>query len=309
MSLLVRLGLSAVLVCAVSCNKQGGTNTPDGGRGGKGAPAEGGIELRYGAAAAKLKQNGSIDMNTSGSGQFGQAAMEYSALLEFSPSGDKLKVVWSFADIGKLDLQGMFKDDGGGDTKSVLVAQGKGAFLVDRRGELDEKATEGLAENTARREHFKKLGEEAKANGGKPPAGAGAAQILALADAMIALPDLPKDPIAIGKTVVEEEQAETELGGSGVMMPTDTETKYTLVKIDDSGGQRIAELQVEQSTSGASEMQGGMISLEGTIEGSILFDVDAGLPVSYKFTRSTMISFGQNSFETTMMMQASFEKG
>ena len=312
MSKLVRFGLVAALACAAAgsaCNKQGGTDSPGGRGGAAGAPAAGdGVQLRYGLAATKLKQKGKIDLNTSGGGKFGQAAIEYSALLDVVPNGDKLKVSWSFADIGKLDLQGLYKD-ASGDPKTMLLTEGRGAFVVDVLGTVDEKGTEALQETTARRERFKALAKEGGAGEGKEPSNAGALQLLAMTDAMVSLPDLPKESLAVGKPITVEREEETQLGDSGVMLPTDIESKFTLVKIDESGGQRIAELQVEVESSGATEMQGNMIAVESTTEGSMLFDLGTGLPVSYKFTRNTSFTFGQNSLENTMIAEAAFEKG
>lgn len=303
MSKLLRLGLVAALVCSVSCEKSGATKDPGKGAG-SGKVAAGDIALRYKVGPAKLKQTGKFDMNTTGGGQFGEAAMEYTAMLELAAQGDKIKVVWSLADIAKLDVKGMFEDKGSTeDPKAFLVAEGKGAFLVDPLGKLDEKGTEGLAENAARRERFKKLEEEAKASGGQAQTSSGV-KILALADSMVTLPDLPADGLAVGKSVTVEEEEEAQMGG--IVMPSETETKYTLVKIDDSGGTRIAELQIDAVTSGATEVPGGMLSVDMTTEGSMLFDIDAGMPVSYKLTRSQSFAFGENTFESTIMLEASF---
>lgn len=311
MSMFVRFGLVAALACAGAmgaCNKQGGTDSPGERGGAAGAPTGDGVQLRYGLAATKLKQKGKVDLNTSGGGQFGQAAIEYSALLDVVPNGDKLKVSWSFADIGKLDVQGLYKD-AAGDPKSMLLAEGRGAFIVDLLGTVDEKGTDALAETVARRERFKALAKEGGAAEGQAPKNGGTLQLLAMTDAMVSLPDLPKESLAVGKSITVEREEETQLGDSGVMLPTDIESKFTLVKIDESGAQRIAEVQVEVESSGATEMQGNMIAVESTTEGTMLFDLGTGLPVSYKFTRNTSFSFGQNSFENTMIAEAAFEKG
>ncbi len=304
MSKLLLSTLLVALVCTTSCDKGGKTNGPDDGGAGKGA-AKGDVSLRYKVAPGKLKQTGKFDMNTTGGGQFGEAALEYTAVLELVAQGDKLKVVWSLAEVAKLDVKGMFEDKPGSteDPKAFLVAEGKGAFLVDALGKLDEKATDALAENTARRERFKKLEADAKAAGGDANAPSGV-KILALADSMVALPDLPADGLSIGKSVTVEEEEEAQMGG--IMLPSETETKYTLVKIDDTGGARIAELQIEAVTSGATEVPGGMLTVDMETEGTMLFDIDAGIPVSYKLQRSQSFAFGDKTFESTIMMEASF---
>jgi hypothetical protein len=304
MSKLLLSTLLVALACTASCDKGGKTSGPDGGGAGKG-DSKGDISLRYKVAPGKLKQTGKFDMNTTGGGQFGEAALEYTAMLELVAQGDKLKVVWSLADVAKLDAKGLFEDKSGGaeDPKAFLVAEGKGAFLVDARGKLDEKGTEGLAENTARRERFKKIEEEAKAAGGQPKLSSGV-MILALADRMLALQEMPEGGLSVGKTVTVESEEEAQMGP--IKLPSETETKYTLVKIDDSGGTRIAELQIEEETSGATEMQGQMMSVAITTEGTLLFDVDAGMPVSYKIQRSESYELGQVTVESTTMLEASF---
>lgn len=305
-----KLAASLALVLAISsgsaCTPRGDTKTPDG-KGGGGAAEQGaGLQLRYAVAAGKLVQNGKFDMSTTGGGQFGEANLEFTANLELAPQGEKLKVVWSFADVGKLDTKGMFetKDAAAEDPKKLLVSEGKGAFLIDARGITDEEGSKGLAENVARRKRFEELEKAAKS--GAAPKMSGGVQVLAMADAMIALPDLPEQGLEVGKTVTISEEEETELGGSGIMLPTEKETKYTLVKIDESGGKRIAELSIEGVSSGATEMQGQMLTVDATNEGSMLFDLDAKLPVSYRFTRTQSVAAGQMTFESTMVLEATF---
>lgn len=307
MSKLLGLGLVAALVCTSSCDKGGGTMSPGDGGAGAGKAAAGEVVLRYTLAAGKLSQAGKFDLNTTGGGQFGVATLEYTAALEMAPQGDKLKVAWALLEIGKLEAKGMFEDtEGGEDPKAFLVAEGKGAFLVDAFGKLDEKASEGLPENAARRARFEKLEADAKAAGGEVKTGSGI-KILALADSMVAFPDLPKVGLVVGKPVVVEEEEDSEMGG--IVLPSETETTYTLVKIDDSGGSRIAEVQIEAVTSGAAEVPGGMLTVDMTTEGSMLFDIDGGLPVSYELTRSQSFAFGDRTFESTILLAASFTKG
>ncbi len=306
MSKLLGLGLVAALLCASSCEKGGDTKAPGDGGAGAADPASGEVVLRYKVGAGKLSQAGKFDLNTSGGGQFGVATIEYTAILELEPQGDKLKVAWSLADIGKLEAKGMFEDtEGGEDPKAFLVAEAKGAFLIDELGKLDEKASEGLPENAVRRARFEKLEADAKAAGGEPKTSAGV-KILALADSMVALPDVPKAGLVVGKPVTIEEEEDSEMGG--IVLPSETETTYTLVKIDASGGARIAELQIEAVTSGAAEVPGGMLTVDMTTEGSMLFDIDAGLPVSYELTRSQSFAFGDRTFESTILIAASFTK-
>jgi hypothetical protein len=298
------LALPLVLFGAASCDK-GGTTKPAGGTGS--APVEGAVVLRYKVDAAKLQQRGTFDMNTTGGGQFGEALVRYTAALELVPSGDKIKVVWGLSEVSELATKGMFADPAAtDDPKAVLLAEGKGAFLVDAKGKLDESATEKLAENAARRERFEKLEADAKASGGAPAASTGL-RMLALTDTMVTLPDLPEAGLAVGTPLVVEEEEEAQM--SGIVLPTETEMKYTLVKIDTSGTSRIAELEIEGVTSGATEVPGGMLTVDVTTEGTMLFDIDGGFPVRYQITRSQAFAFGNNTVESTIMLESTFDRG
>lgn len=292
----------AALVAAASCDKSGSTNTA-GGQGG--APVDGAIVLRYKLGATKLQQRGTFDVNITGAGQFGEAVVRYTAALELVPAGDKLKVVWGLSEITGLETKGFYQAPAGDDTKAVMLAEAKGAFLVDARGRLDEAATEALAENAAKRERFEKLEAEATASGGEPK-GSASMRILAMADSMVTLPDLPEAGLVVGKPVVVEEEEDITI--SGTVLPSESETKYTLVKIDESGSSRIAEIEIEVVTGGAAELPGGMITVEATTEGTMLFDIDGGFPVRYQITRSHTVAFGDNSLDSTTMIEATFDR-
>jgi hypothetical protein len=305
MSKLMRAVASLQMVLALSCGPRGDTQKP-GGDGGAGTKVQkgAGVELRYAMAPAKLVQTGKFDMSTTGGGVFGEAQLEYTAKLELAPQGEQLKVSWAFANIGKLDAKGMFETKPSEDAKGLLVKEGKGAFLIDARGQTDEETSLGLPENAARRKRFEEIDKLARS--GKAPKMSGGEQMLAMVEAIIVIPDLPEQGLEVGKTITIAMEEQTELGGTGMMLPTQKETKYTLVKIDESGGKRIAELQVVSASSGAAEEQGVTLTVDATNEGSMLFDLDAKLPVSYRFTRTQSLSDGQSTFESTMVLEANF---
>ncbi len=302
---LALVGLALCVASVASCSKRRTSTTPGGDQ--SATTLVGDVLLVYADKPLKLKQIGQFDVDTTGGGQFGQLAIAFSAGLEFSPQGDKRKVVWSLSGVDKLDLKGMFAGEAGEDPKPMLVELGKGAFMMDAHGEIDEEAAKSLAENRARREKFDALTKDAEAafKAGKqvkPPA---AAQVLGMADAMLRLPGLPSKGLAVGKTTVIEEKDEAVLGG--MKLPTESETKYTLVKIDDAGGKHIAEIQVEAVTSGAVETQGQLVTIEMSNEGTLLFDMDAGVPVSYQFTTSQTLAAGEQTFETTIISKGTYE--
>lgn len=294
----------AALVGAASCDKAGSTHNA-GGHGGA-ATVEGAIVLRYKVDAAKLVQRGTFDMNTTGAGQFGEALLRYTAALELVKSGDDIKVIWGLSEISEFVTKGMFAAAAGSaDPKAVLLAEGKGAFLVDAKGKLDQVATDKLAENTARRERLVKLDADAEANGGDASGGAGL-RMLAMTDTLVTFPDLPEAALAVGKPVVVEAEEEAQM--SGIVLPSETETTYTLVKIDDSGSSRIAEIQIEGVTSGAAEVPGGMLTVDVTTEGTMLFDIEGGFPVRYQLTRSQTFTFAKNTVESTIILEATFDR-
>lgn len=302
---LVLVGLALCLVTAAACNKQGGSTAPGATQGDKAAAGE--LVIAYADKPIKLKQVGQFDVDTTGAGQFGQLAIAFSAGLEFVPQGDKRKVLWSLSGVDKLDVKGMFAGEAGDDPKPMLIELGKGAFVIDAHGEVDDEAATSLEENRARKEKFeamtKAASEAAKAGKQvKPPAGA---QVLGMADAMLKLPGLPTKGLTPGKTTVIEDKDEAALGP--MKLPTESETKYTLVKIDDAGGKRIAEIQIEGVTSGALEVQGQMVTVDMSSEGTMLFDIDAGVPVSYQFTTSQAFAFGDQTFETTILSKGTYE--
>jgi hypothetical protein len=308
----VRLGLvlslAAAVVAAPACGSKKDTTKPGGGDG-KG-DAKDGVALRYAAQPVKLLQTGQFDSSMRARGDYNEIAAKYTLGLELAPAGDKLKVVWTFADVGALDLKGsLAPKPGAPDPKADLLRLGKGAYLVDLRGEIDEDASKALSENAAlekETESLMKQAAEAQKAGKKFDA-----PILAVLQslrAMVALPVLPEQGLAVGKPVVSTEEAEVQLFEGGPKMPTDTETKYTLVKIDDSGAKKIAEVQFESVTSGAVESQMGALVLESSTEGTILFDVDGHVPVSIDLTANQSFSAASEQvFENTMMMKATFE--
>ena len=308
----VRLGLVLSLVATLpACGPKGGSTAPDGGGGaGRGKDAKDGVALRYAAQPVKLEQIGQFDSNVRARGDYNEIAAKYTVGLELAPAGDKVKVMWSFADIDALDLKGsLAPKPGAEDPKAAMLRLGKGAYLVDLRGEVDEDGSKTLPENDARRKEvdaLKKQAEEAEKAG--KPFEAPVLAIMQTIRAMVSLPELPEAGLLVGKAVVSKTEEEVQLYEGGPKMPTETETTYTLVKIDTSGTKRIAEVQFESVTSGAAETQMGMLSLDSTTEGTMLFDIDGHIPVSIDLTSSQAFSSGsEQMFESTTMIKSTFE--
>ncbi|MBL8943072.1 MAG: hypothetical protein JNK45_08005 [Myxococcales bacterium] len=52
-----------------------------------------------------------------------------------------------------------------------------------------------------------------------------------------------------------------------------------------------------------------MLTVDMTTEGTMLFDVDAGMPVSYTLSRSQSFAFGEPTVESTILVESSFSAG
>jgi len=309
----VRLGLVLALVVALpSCGKQGSTTAPGGGGAAGKGDAKDGIALRYAAETMTLQQTGSFDSTTRARGTYNEIAAKYTVGLKLAPAGDKVKVTWTFADVGELDLKGsVAPKPGGEDPKAMLLRVGKGAYLVDLRGEVDEDASKALPENAARKQEIEAIRKQAEAARDKGESfDSSTLAIMETARAMATLPALPEKSLPVGKPVVVTQEEEVQLFEGGPKMPTETETTYTLVKVDDSGARRIAELQFESVTSGAAEQPGmGMLSLDSTTEGTMLFDLDAHVPVSVELENNQEFTGGSEQlFQTTVIVKSTFEK-
>jgi hypothetical protein len=360
--------LAGLGTTAAACGKSGpGTVDPAGG-----AAKAGGITLRYGQAASKLKQVTSYEIKISGGGQYGEAKAQLTGLLDVQPAADKLKVHWKVAEVASLELKGMLKpkqEEGKPapkDPKEVLLAKGAGDFVVDLRGETDKEATKALPENEARRKEAEerrkareerakaKQAEEAAAKeaaakggkgaakadkGGKPAKGDKDARANAAADppatppaegagdpgaeeedggGMLAsffegvfqLPTLPEAALEVGKEVKVQEEDTVPLGGDGgPKLPIDSESVFRLVKIDETGGRRLAEVEFSIEASGATEMQGGMLVVDQTSEGSFVFDLTTNAPVRLDLTSSQTFSFGDNGQEVTTIISSEYQPG
>jgi hypothetical protein len=256
--------------------------------------------------------------------------MELKATLDVATAGDdKLKVGWKIDAVDSLELKGVLKpkqEEGKpapADPKAILLEKGNGAWVMDLRGEPDKEASKALPENVAKREERerkKKEREEKKKKKGKEDdkgedsgrGGGMGEQLLAYMDGVFQLPGLPEKNLEIGKPLVIEEEEEAPLGGEdsgGPVLPIESETTYTLIKIDDSGDKRIAEYQIEVEASGATEFQGGMLVVDQSTEGTLLFNIDDGVPVHVQVTSSQSFAVGDQGSEFTTMVESSFEPG
>lgn len=302
----VRLFATAVLL-TVGCDKSGEpTQTPEPADAPQEDPAKAGIELRYALQPGTLQTHSEFTMTQRGGGQFAEANLGVDATLALQPTKDeRLEVGWTVSAVPKLELQGALQPPEGSESPVGFLAEhGEGAYIVDRLGQRDDEASRALPVNEKRREVL-----EGMQSTGDPSVRVGQ-QLLTFMPLILALPGLPEPRLPVGEPVTFTEQEETELGGMGVVLPTESEYEYELVKLDDSSGRRIAEVTYTVETTGAAELQGGnTLTIDSVTEGTMLFDVDGGRPVSMEMNRTEAFAFGEFTGESTTMVQATWEPG
>ncbi len=269
--------------------------------------AEAGTVLRYDASARTLKQTGHLELVQRGAGRYAEALLDVDATITIQPKGDRLEVVWTVDEVTALELQGALQGDGP-DPKAFLQEHGSGAYLSDLRGQAEDDPT--LPQNVERESKLESMRAEIdKATAeGKPAPVMPGLQMLSYLPPLLQLPSLPEEALPLGEPVTVEREEETELGDTGIVLPFDVSVTYTLVRIDDSGNSRIAEMAFEGSAVGSQEGPGGPITIESLQKGSLLFDLDAKVPVAYEATRSETIEMGQFSGETETILRAAWEE-
>ncbi|WAS92962.1 hypothetical protein [Nannocystis punicea] len=291
--LLRRSAVFALFVALASsplaCKKGADTAGPD--AAGGTADQAAGLELRYKEPPFKLKTDVKFSFKATSPQGVNEASGDLSGVLDVSDAGDKVKVGLSVTEVRDFVVgKDMMPPPKEGETPvdpKVAVQSFTGAFVADMRGELDEAGTKALPETAAAKE---KKGVEAAVAG--------------FATGVLGLPELPKVPLVEGKTVETTERKDENL--QGLVIPVDTTSKFTLVKIDSSSGKRVAEVKVESESSGAVEQGKQMITLDVAAEGTVLFNLDDQLPVRRTSSSTTNISAGQVGIEIVNSIDSSF---
>lgn len=293
--LLPAFALISLAVAAPSCKKAetADGDAPGGAQGDTSTPAADGISLRYKPGATKLKESGKLSLTLSGP-QSGSMAIDVTGTLDVTDSGaDALKVAFKIDEVREVSFGGAFepKPKEGEEPKdpkeSLLKASG--ARIIDMRGEADEEATKNLAEN-------------------KKPEGEQGGGMTESVGEFLGLPELPEMGLKLGESITVEKEDEQDLGG--LKIPIDEESKYTLVKIDDSSGKRLAEVTIETEGSGAIELPqgGGLLSIDQVAEVRMVFNLDDQIPVSLHVEQTSAFSAGsQGGGETQVTIDATYE--
>ena len=107
-----------------------------------------------------------------------------------------------------------------------------------------------------------------------------------------------------------EEESETVVVNAGVelVLPTTTVHRFTLRGIDVQGGSRVADLELEVASvaeppGDATEPAARLVS---RTEGTLLFDLDAGAPVSLNLSRTEEFAVGETTGERTVTLRSRF---
>lgn len=299
--LVVLLGLG---LGVSACKKDGDTTAP-----GAEDKKDDGLHLEYASGGFGLAADVKMSLELSG---MGNGSMEVAAkgTLEAAPAeGGKMKVVSRVDEVSAYEAAGDLKPKlEEGEEPPDMKEEMKGAetvVVVNIRGEADEEASKALPENVAKKEEADKAKESGDEKAQRRIA------TRSMGGQVITLPDLPDVGLVEGKEVkVPTKEEERNLGGQ--VLPIEVDQTYHLEKIDSSSGARVATLKFKSAGSGAEEMQGGQgsvfVAYEEETEGTLLFDLDAGLPVSLKVEQATMISFGDNSAEQYLELEASYTK-
>lgn len=299
--LVLLLGLG---VGATACKKEGDTNAP-----GTKDDKDDGLHLEYATGGFGLVADVKMSLELSGMGN-GSLAVAAKGSIDATPGdGGKLKVVSRVDEVASYEASGDLKPKlEEGEEPPDMKEEMKGAetvVLVSARGEADEEASKALPENVAKK---------AEADAAKEAGDEKAQRRIStrsLGGQVITLPELPEVGLVEGKPIkVPTKEEERNLGGQ--TLPIEIDQTYHLQKIDSSSGARIATLSFKSAGSGAQEMQGGQgsvfVAYEEETEGTLLFDLDARLPVSLSVEQATMISFGDNSAEQYLEIEATYSK-
>ncbi len=310
MTTATRVAASVLLALTLGCEKKSTLEVPDH-TGGQAPEADGpksGTTLRYEARPSKYRQKATWEMTQRGAGNYAEVALELSADIEVAQQSDRLKVVWAVVGVDKLDLKGALQVEPGEDPKTFLRENGHGAYLTDLLGQADDMASQALPENADRNDKLDALREDIrrKTEAGKPVRIGAGVQLISYLPPVLQLPSLPEQPLPTGEPVKVSTSEEAEIGETGLVLPIESSMTWTLVKIDASGGERVAELQFTGVASGSTQAESGRVAIESKNEGTLLFNLDKHMPITYEVSRTETFELGDFAGETTTIIQSSW---
>jgi len=259
-------------------------------------PTADAVELRY--AARSLLQDVELELTETRVGQYIEAKARLAAALELSLAGEVLRTQWSLQTVEPLELTGTVAADEHHKARGLLLTRGKGSSLGDVRGVVDTAATDADPINVERL---------AAMNAKAPPSGV---LLMTVLSELLRLPRLPEAPLQLGQRVELEEESETVVvnAGAELVLPTTTVHRFTLRGIDEASGSRVADVQLEVVS--VAEPQGDAAEararLESRTEGTLLFDLDQGAPVSLDLSRTETFEVGEATGERSVTLRSRF---
>jgi hypothetical protein len=307
----MRVVATLLLALSVSCEKKSSLEVPahPGGEAGPEQGPKGGTTLRYEARSSKYRQKATWEMTQRGAGNYAEVALELSADIDVAQQSDRLKVVWAVVGVDKLDLKGALQVEPGEDPKAFLRENGHGAYLTDLLGQADDAASQALPENADRKQEIDALREDIrkKTAAGKPVRIGAGVQLISYLPPVLQLPSLPEQPLPTGEAVKVATSEEAQIGESGLVLPIESTMTWTLVKIDASGGERVAELHFTGEAKGSTQADSGRVMIESKNEGTLLFNLDDHMPITYEVSRTETFELGDFAGETTTIIRSQWD--
>jgi hypothetical protein len=260
-------------------------------------PVSDAVELRY--AARALAQDLELELTDTRVGHYVEARLRLAATLELAVEGKVLRSRWSLAGVDALELTGTVAANEHHEARGMLLTKGSGVAIGDVHGVVDQAATDADPVNVAR----------IAAMGAKkaPPAGV---LLLGVLAELIRLPRLPDRPLRVGEPVELEEESETVVvdADTELVLPTTTVYRFTLRRLDEQGTSRVAEIELQIASLAQPEGDAAepVARLESRAEGTLLLDVDQGVPVSLELSRTESFTVGEAARERSVTLRSRF---
>ncbi|MCA9649365.1 MAG: hypothetical protein KC501_05620 [Myxococcales bacterium] len=280
-----RLALVAALLGPGSCGRSGPPPTPPTGS----DPATDGVLLRHAPTIAPLRHELELELTHTSLGLYLEAKVGLHASLSTAAEADGLRSTWTLEEAPTLELVGTVED---GDRQAVRARLSKhtsATSLADDRGVSDPDSPEPLATE----------GESSRAAG----------LLLTAVGEQLRLPRLPEAPLRLDTPVEQEEESETVLTDAGEVLPTTTVRRYTLRSVKEGVAEVAVELATVAERVPAEDEPApaeDALRMETRAEGTLLFDLERGLPVSLELSRSEHFELGDQEVERSLLVRSRY---
>lgn len=241
-------------------------------------PHAGEVLLRYRLGPQQYRQHVTGAFKTTD----GALKIEMTGELSLTVIGTMLKLEYAVADVQQADATGMFQpelESGAPLDLAARLRSARGAQILDVRGVVDTAASKQQPENPKPEDET--LG------------------------ALFGLPaHLPEAPLVLGVPVTVTRTDTEEF--AALELAHEIDTTYTLRALTVEQGRRIAELDIHAEWAGAREVSRELLTIDGTRDDTLTFDVDAQVPLR-STTRSTYaITLGGHKNEIAMDITSTF---